>query len=457
MCGRPVVAPIANAASLDIATAVVFVLAFGLAALATSRRPAYGVAALITCEPFALYRSLGPTLVTLPKIVLIAVASTLIVTLRERMLDALRGTAARTLCIAAAAVVVATALSVRQAEFHVVAWRETLKSVEYLALLATVVVAARADYNERVIRLAVAVTLVAVSALALEEEVRGAASVLCFAGQPVPRIAGPLEGPNQLGAYLGIASCAVAAFAARRDGATLELIALAAAGTALVLTFSRMGLLAGCVGLAIVVATASRQGRRRVVLSAGTGVAVGVAAIAMRGALVSGSFGGLSLLMHFATLAQAQDTGTVGSRSQLYRAAYTLWRVHPFFGIGAGNFEFELARAGYPHVRTHANSLYLQALVEGGIPLAVATVAAAFAPIGRFWRGPFDEPLVVAALAASAGFAIHQLFDLLVFFPKVGELWWIVVALGAARFDAADGAVRRRTSPARRTSSRGTV
>jgi hypothetical protein len=43
----------------------------------------------------------------------------------------------------------------------------------------------------------------------------------------------------------------------------------------------------------------------------------------------------------------------------------------------------------------------------------------------------------VAALAASIGFAIHQVFDLLVFFPKVGELWWILIALAAARTDAA--------------------
>jgi hypothetical protein len=45
--------------------------------------------------------------------------------------------------------------------------------------------------------------------------------------------------------------------------------------------------------------------------------------------------------------------------------------------------------------------------------------------------------LIAGALAASTGFALHQFFDLLVFFPKVGELWWIVLALGAARVDTA--------------------
>jgi O-antigen ligase len=128
--------------------------------------------------------------------------------------------------------------------------------------------------------------------------------------------------------------------------------------------------------------------------------------------------------------------GSVGNRSQLWHAAIILWRAHPIFGIGAGNFEFELARAGYPGLRTHANSLYLQSLAEGGVISFTATLALVVVSIASFVRAP-REPLIVAALAASIGFAIHQFFDLLVFFPKVGELWWILLALAAARADAA--------------------
>jgi O-antigen ligase len=87
-------------------------------------------------------------------------------------------------------------------------------------------------------------------------------------------------------------------------------------------------------------------------------------------------------------------------------------------------------------LRTHANSLYLQSLAEGGVITLTATLALVAVSIASFVRAP-REPLIVAALAASIGFAIHQFFDLLVFFPKVGELWWILLALAAARTDAA--------------------
>ncbi|GAC1313241.1 MAG: hypothetical protein NVSMB21_24360 [Vulcanimicrobiaceae bacterium] len=63
--------------------------------------------------------------------------------------------------------------------------------------------------------------------------------------------------------------------------------------------------------------------------------------------------------------------------------------------------------------------------------------------IGAFARGPYDDPYVLGALGASVGFALHQAGDLLVYYPKVGELWWILLALAAARRDA-----RRARAPA---------
>ena len=58
----------------------------------------------------------------------------------------------------------------------------------------------------------------------------------------------------------------------------------------------------------------------------------------------------------------------LGTRRQLWDAAWRLWLRHPWLGVGAGNFELELGQAGYPELHTHANSGYLQALVEKGIP-----------------------------------------------------------------------------------------
>jgi O-antigen ligase len=76
--------------------------------------------------------------------------------------------------------------------------------------------------------------------------------------------------------------------------------------------------------------------------------------------------------------------------------------------------------------------LYLQSLVEGGIPLFAATLWLVFTSIGTFVRKRMESPFVVAAFAASVALALHQVVDFLTFYPKVGGEWWIVLALGAA-------------------------
>ena len=72
--------------------------------------------------------------------------------------------------------------------------------------------------------------------------------------------------------------------------------------------------------------------------------------------------------------------------AELYSAAVRLWLAHPFLGVGAGNFELEISETGIYGVRTHANSWYLQSLVEGGIPLAAATLALVAVALTTFAR-----------------------------------------------------------------------
>jgi O-antigen ligase len=129
---------------------------------------------------------------------------------------------------------------------------------------------------------------------------------------------------------------------------------------------------------------------------------------------------------------ESNYAGGVGTRPELWRAAIALWKRYPLFGVGAGNFELDLAQAGVYGVRTHANSLYLQALAEGGIPLIVATLWLVYVSIDTFVRERLESPFVAAALAGSIALALHQGVDLLTFYPKVGGEWWIVMALGAA-------------------------
>jgi O-antigen ligase len=423
---------------------LLYLVAFVAVAVATRERPAFGIAALIAFVPFDFHRDVEHTTLTLSKIGLGAAIAGL--SFRGASIAPLRRPAARAFLMAGGAVAVATALTIPGAAHHGPAIRETLKALAYLALFAVVVVAANAAVDSGApeavedgpVRIALGGTTILVSLIALAQEFGGAPSGVRFAGVSIPRIAGPLEGPNQLAAYLGIALAVTAALRLSRRRAPLETLALAVGTLTLALTLSRAGAFAALLALTIVaLCSPARAVRRRtIVTTALGGAAAGFAVIGTWGVDATRSFGGIDLLARFFTVSEAPSPGAVGDRSELWHAAFVLWRTHPVFGIGAGNFELELARAGYPLLHTHANSLFFQALAEGGVVLLAATLVLAILPIVLFARGPFREPYVVAALAASVGFAAHQVVDLLVFFPKVGELWWIVLALGASRLDS---------------------
>jgi len=409
---------------------VAYAILLVAAIVATRRSPALGVAILIGSAPFAFYRAIDHTTLTLSKVALVGVIAGLVlrgVSLREPAIGA-----ARPLLFGAAAILAATALSIAQAQYHAPAVRETLKALEYLLTFSTVVIAMRAEPHEAVVRITLIGTVAVVSLLALGQELIGATSWLSWTF-PIPRVAGPLEGPNQLAGYLGLTLPIQAAFVLLRRPMWGERLVFAVGVTTLVLTLSRTGIITTLAALALVIALAPSARRR-------TTAAIITIACALAIAFVSGW--GLAhqrpdALTARLTTAESTSPGGVGTRSVLWKAAILLWRRHPVFGIGAGNFEREIGTVGPANVRTHANSLYLQSLVEGGIPLLAAWIYTIAAALVIFARGPFREPLVIGALGATGGIAAHQVFDLLVFYPKVGLMFWIVLALGAVMCDAA--------------------
>jgi O-antigen ligase len=139
-----------------------------------------------------------------------------------------------------------------------------------------------------------------------------------------------------------------------------------------------------------------------------------------------------------ASLEPTLYAGGVGNRSELWHAAWRMWRAHPILGVGAGNFEFLLAAYGVAGVRTHANSWYLQSLAEGGLLLFAATIAllatiiASFGYAGSLRRLRAASPWALAALAATVALALHQIVDYVVFYPKVGSAWWLLIGIAAA-------------------------
>lgn len=400
--------------------------------LLTLKRPAYGACTLIAVIPFAFYQEAFDSTIRLPKVAVLAVLLGL-----SAYRNAFAPVAERTpwrILTAGLFVLAGTLISFVHATHTAPVIRESLKIAEYLLMFCAVVAAYRLDPDRELFARTLLGTAIAVAILALLQEIVGAPSVLLVNGHTLPRIAGPLEGPNQLAGYFDV--CIPIALALTLQARSrLARIALFLTIFADILTFSRGGLIGAAAGI-IAVAIPLRAHLRAALAPIIAGIAAGVA-VTFSWGIVADSLGMLRWWNYESTYA-----GGVGTRPELWHAAIVLWKEHPLFGVGAGNFELDIPLTGLHGVRTHANSLYLQALVEGGIPLLAATLWLVYVSIETFVRERLESPFVVAAFGAGIALALHQIVDFLTFYPKVGAQWWALMALAAAEI-AAVASVRR--------------
>lgn len=426
---HPVVDQIIRANPLDPLAAIAFAAVFVAVALLAARRPAYALAAFILLVPFALYRDVLGTTITLPKVALVGIIAGL--TAFRGIPALLRARPAARLLLLTAIVFGATALSVLQATYAHPALRETFKAFEHLLLFGAAYACFRLDRDETVLRWAIVVVTALVALLALSQELLGAPSGLYFNNEIIPRIAGPLEGPNQLAGYLEISIAMLGAFACARPSKPVA-FALGLAAFADVLTFSRAGIVGGAIAV-LALAIVYRRQAVALVAPLASGIALGAIVAGLWSEAVRAP-GGAPSIDPFSrhTLTGTSYAGGVGSRGELWRAAFAMLRTHWALGVGAGNYELLLPTVGLKNVRTHSNSLYIQAWVEGGIPLLLATLALVYASIATFVRTARSSPFIAGALAASIALALHQIVDYLVFYNKVADWWWVVLALGAA-------------------------
>ncbi len=437
---RPVVDRFVEIPALDPIWLMLCIAAFFAVALLTQRRPFYGLLALIASAPFAFAHAVGDTTVTLPKVALLAVVLGLCA--HPALFLRLRSRAARWWIVAFAAIAAATLLSVTQADYLAPALRESLKAVEALMLFAAALLASdERDVLDRLALPTIAATTVLVSLLALLQELIGAPSGLALGAIVLPRIAGPLGGPNQLAGFLEIAIAVLVAAQLAQPRRYLAW-ALAAAFLADILTLSRAGIFLSICIVALLAFLRPQHVRAMFFPIAG---ALALATLFALNGLTGGTFlkvaprellsmlgEGLRGLLRMG--ARQTGAGGVGTRSELWRAAIALWRTHPWLGIGAGNFHLELGRVGLPNVRTQPNSLYLRALVDGGIPLLAATLWLWIGGIVRLVAAPIrNDAWAAAAFAATLALAVHGIVDNLQFYPKVLTWWLVLVAIAVSR------------------------
>lgn len=425
---RPVVDRFAIPVALDPPSAALFVAALIAAAALTARRPVYGLAALILSTPVAFAHDAFGTTITLPKAVLLGVLLGL--STYRGCAKWLRNPPAPLFIGALALLCAVTTLTLLDAAYRGPVIREALKIVEYAAYFVTAFLCYALDGEDAPLVGAAAIAAIAVSLSALAQEVVGAPSGLYIGQAIVPRIAGLLEGPNQLSGYCEIAVATLGAWALVRRSALIR-AALGLIVCADVLTFSR----AGWAGLTIVAALLALRGGKRTWDALRPGLVGLIAGVAGAGwwAIYAHTPGLLR-----ASLEPSVYAGGVGNRGELWHAAWRMWLARPLLGVGAGNFELTLPAYGVFGVRTHANSWYLQSLAEGGILLFGATITLLVAVIcGLTGPRPLQRlrsssPWVVAALAATLALAVHQTVDYLVFYPKVGSAWWLLLGVAAA-------------------------
>jgi O-antigen ligase len=406
---------------LDALHAVFFALVALAVGILAYRRPALGVGFLLVCAPFAEARYAFGTSITVPKAALVGFVVALV--FHRSSLRVLAERPVRALLFAFAAVLASIALSALYALHHDAVAREFAKWLEYAVTFAAVVVGFAHDPDDRPVWTALIALAFIESAESVFQLLCGAPAGVFVHGQPVPRVSGSLEGPNQFAGWLNLlVPVLFARTLVHRNPWLVVALVLAAATEAA--TLSRSGIVAGLVAAAIVVIV-TRPSRR-------DGVRFGLGAVTLVGILIVAGLA-LGLESRFFTLAEIPQPDHLGTRAILWQSAIDLWRTSPLVGIGAGNFEFDLGIVGHPEVQTHANSVYLQALSELGLVGLAAMVMLIWTSIATFARTFSRRPLVIGMFAAGVALALHQVFDDLWFFPKIGLFWALLLARSSHR------------------------
>jgi O-antigen ligase len=200
---------------------------------------------------------------------------------------------------------------------------------------------------------------------------------------------------------------------------------------ALVASQSRMGLVAGMVGVAvvIVIAAAGHRHAMRLVL------AFGSLAVLLLGLMIL--FDGTGIFERF--LFTSKDANF---RLELYIKTLDLISLRPLAGQGAGSFLLAFPQVQAPPLNPdltwdYAHNLYLELGAELGLPAALAVMLAVLLLAGRCLRAALRQSrgwtVPCAAFGVTVVAAVHSLADFSLQIESIVFLFLFVLGAGYAQ------------------------
>ena len=131
--------------------------------------------------------------------------------------------------------------------------------------------------------------------------------------------------------------------------------------------------------------------------------------------------------------------GNVSGRVELWRGAWRMFLDRPWLGVGPGNFGTEFTRYQAGAVfSNYAHNTYLQVAVEQGVLGLIAFLATMAAVLAWSWRrvrenqGGGQTLLRLGLVGGLAAFIVHNAVDYTWYIPGVAVSFWIIAGLAVA-------------------------
>ena len=155
-----------------------------------------------------------------------------------------------------------------------------------------------------------------------------------------------------------------------------------------------------------------------------------------------------TLVAQFLSIFNPNEVSSNAPRLQLYDAAWTIAREHPWIGVGPSNFGLHIADLNYAQYegvslnKMVVNNVWLQALMDGGVILVILQLALVVLVIVKiYFSGGISERILVSgwlSVVLVGGLVVSNFYD-----AKL----WVVLALSIVVFQSRNGASPRGIVP----------